>query len=218
MQSLNNSSSTLNKLVVCDSGGGSTQLTDARGGVLALPIGSGLTRAVYQRSGGSVSAVRELILSTLPRGGGVGDYRGAWVIGLGNDSSMFALAATLLNKAIVSAADADKAVELYQSVHAKDVNKLKRNLPKLITLATLMHALRIDTVQWVRANGSCVGLLASDDDRFWAPTSPSGTGTGTGTGTTAGSVVDAGQTTATATARATTVPVGGEEAVLIKGA
>lgn len=42
-------------------------------------------------------------------------------------------------------------------------------LPKLVLLAELMGKYGIERVRYVPGNGNCVGLLATEEERFWGP-------------------------------------------------
>lgn len=91
------------------------------------------------------------------------------VLGIGNETSMFATAAKIVGKQVFTHADVEQAVVTFERVHRYDDVKMTSTLPKLLLLAQLMVSFNVQRVKWVCANGSCIGLLLSDDPRFWPP-------------------------------------------------
>lgn len=157
--------------VVWDSGGASTQwcLVGDRGdfSVRTISVGSSSVRARYrgQRDVGELRRwVRRVagspgeVLARKLRDGGV-------VLGIGSAASMFALAAGRVGRETFGEGDVWEAVrEVERAGEEGDVVTV---LPKLVLLAELMGAYGIGRVRYVEGNGSCVGLLASEEERFW---------------------------------------------------
>ncbi|CDF38818.1 unnamed protein product [Chondrus crispus] len=156
-------------VVVWDSGGASTQWAmqgDAAFHVRAIALGSSSVRAVYRRDR-SVCVLKEYIARLAGSPGEVLASRlerGAVVLGIGSDASMFALAASRKG-GVFSQADVWQAVDEIQS-RGEEMEEITV-LPKLVLLAELMVRYRIPRVRYVKGNGSCVGLLASAEERFW---------------------------------------------------
>lgn len=153
--------------VVWDSGGGSTQWAMRTGDgfhVRAVRLGSSNVRAKYRQER-SVEVLRDWIgnvagepgekLSARLRGGAV-------VLGIGSDASMFALAAARKG-VIFGERDVWQAVDEVETDGEDEVTVL----PKLVLLGELMRRYGIERVRYVPGNGSCVGLLASEEERFW---------------------------------------------------
>lgn len=155
-------------VVVWDSGGASTQwAVPSEDGVhvRAVTLGSSSVRAVY-REGRSVERLRGFVGTLAGEPGCVLASRlerGALVVGIGSDSSMFGLAAGRKGD-VFSEEDVWEAVE---EVRVCGGEQEMAVLPKLVLLAELMALYRIDAVRYVKGNGNCVGLLASEDERLW---------------------------------------------------
>lgn len=157
-------------LVVWDSGGASTQWThvhQAAYGVHALPVGSVSVRAAYRALPHVPTLCTWVDKFAVPIQDPVlaEKLRTACVVGIGGPSSMFALASDLVGHPVFTQRQVMRVVEdtPWQPQHALTIR------PKLVLLARLMMLYRISTVTHVPANGSCVGLLLSDDARFWEP-------------------------------------------------
>lgn len=185
--------------VVWDSGGGSTQFCMCANGtfiVHALPLGSGGVRAHFTamlqcRSTDVHTAVRRLAYWINARAHTVIDFHLARamqstnVVTIGGPTCMFALVAARLQRTAFTSRDVTALVRTLADQCAdrrrvgggygvvdgdREVDTvLESELPKLVLLLTLMRVYGIKDVQYVRANGSCVGLLACAETRFWSP-------------------------------------------------
>lgn len=86
---------------------------------------------------------------------------------------MFSLAAEAIgNSNVFSAAEVWGVVEGVLENGVRDSDLFWSVLPKLVFLGELMDICGMGTVRYVNANGSCIGLLASTDDRFWSKEMP----------------------------------------------
>lgn len=164
--------------VVWDSGGGSTQWTYMTGRKLrvhALQIGSSVVRRVFREMGDGEHAVKNLSKWVMEQAGvpEAGLRRRlterATVLGIGGQTCMFAIAAAKFGEEF----DADQVwAFIAQLVRGMNESLLlpdlpSKVLPKMVFLGTLMSAYNIGKVRYVNTNGSCVGLLASEDVRYW---------------------------------------------------
>lgn len=160
--------------IVWDSGGGSTQWTflnqDNEFIVHALPFGSGVVRKAFVDRANNVALLAEWIKGKVIHYNNVvlnNAITQKIVVGIGNDSSMFAIAATIKGSVSFNACDVDKAISKY--VNSGNQVEITSAVPKLVLLKVLMQLYGIHCVRWSKANGSCIGLLISQDIRFWPP-------------------------------------------------
>lgn len=166
------------RAVVWDSGGGSTQWTYMRGGKLnvhALQIGSSAVRAAFREMDDHEHAVIKLSKWVMEQAGfpEAGLRRklseGVRVFGMGGETCMFAIAAARLGDEFTVDHVWTFVAELVRGEGALTAlpDFPHKVLPKMVFLGTLMSTYKIGKVQYVNTNGSCVGLLASEDTRYW---------------------------------------------------
>lgn len=157
--------------VVWDSGGASTQWTLVRGDgdvfVRAVAVGSSSVRAMY-RCGRDVGELRRWVRRVAGLPGDVLERRirgGATVLGIGNEASMFALVAGKVARETFRETDVWDVVREMEG--RGEEGEMVTMLPKLVLLGELMAAYGIERVRYVEGNGNCVGMLASEKERFW---------------------------------------------------
>lgn len=166
------------RAVVWDSGGGSTQWTYMTGrglNVHALQVGSSVVRKVFREMGEKEHVVKGLSKWVVEQAGApeVGLRRrlveGCTVLGIGGETCMFAIAAAKFGEDFdvdqVWTFIAQLVKGAYEPLVLPDLPH--KVLPKMVLLGTLMSAYNIGKVRYVNTNGSCVGLLASQDVRYW---------------------------------------------------
>lgn len=155
--------------VVWDSGGASTQLTHRHFHqyvVHSLPLGSSAVRAAYKRLN-SIPKLVEWLSSFITH---PSDPRltqkmtSQTVLAIGGPTSMFALAQSRLP---TQSFTEEQVRRLFPVVQKEPRQYVLSVLPKLVLLAELMKAYSISVVRHIPSNGNCVGLLLSQDPRFW---------------------------------------------------
>lgn len=187
--------------VAWDCGGGSSQLCtrlsdtdqcDMPDGspfaVHALPFGSSAVRAVFANAAGPLRR-RVAVLSSwvcararaTPIQSPVlsARLRAHHVRAVGGATSMFALASARVANAVLRRRDiaalVRATVDRYSAEELQDCDEVVAVLPKLVLLLQLMIAYDVRSVRYVPGNGNCVGLLSSNDARFWNPLSTDAT-------------------------------------------
>lgn len=163
-------------LLVWDSGGGSTQFTQTLPtfAVHPLSIGAAAARATFDQFIQHPNRVKKLAKwvrkVALPMDNHQLKEKAQQgvVIGIGGATSMFALAAAGVGKG--ECFTKDQVWKLIYDIdrdHNYGHDKTRSILPKLVLLAEMMNVYHIQRVRHMPLNGSCMGLLANDDIRFW---------------------------------------------------
>lgn len=168
-------------LVVWDSGGGSSQWAHVPGAhasgvaVHTLPLGSGVVRAAFGKVGSMSRRASALGVWIRERVTRLTDEelsekcREGMVLAIGSSTSMFAIGGRLWGETFTLRQveiGVDQVIEDWENGRLEGLD-VYRDLPKLVLLRELMKGYEIHVVRWVPANGSCVGLLTCNDERFW---------------------------------------------------
>lgn len=156
------------KTVVWDSGGGSTQWTFMRNGQFCtegVQLGSGLGRKIYF-GGGGIRGVKRWIQNGM-QGIHIGNdgQEDMKFVGVGGNSCMFAIAKKWRKGDHLEVTRKQVSEIVVERRTSKGFPE--REVPKMVMMAGMMDMLGIESVRYVFMNGSCLGLLASDEHRFW---------------------------------------------------